>query len=126
MSEGRDMKQIGVTINLDKERHLVFDLDSFCEMEEKYGSVNEVFKAIGKGSMKDLRYITWLGLKNEDEKLNEKDAGHLIKAPQFKELSDKLILALGLSLPKADNKQKNDQPKETPADTKKKDSLGRD
>ena len=121
MSEGHDMKQIGVTINLDKERHLVFDLDSFCEMEDKYGSVNDAFKTIGKGSMKDLRYITWLGLKNEDEKLTEKDAGHLIKAQQFKELSNKLLLALGLSLPKQDDKQKNEETKGT---QEKKDSLG--
>lgn len=123
MGEGYDMKQIGVMINLDKERHLIFDLDSFCEIEEKYGNVQKLFDAIGKRSMKDLRYITWLGLKNEDEQLTEKDTGHLVTAKQLTELTSKLIMALGISLPDPD-KKKNEETKGVKVEKTKKDSLG--
>lgn len=125
MSEGRDMKQLGVEIELDRKRRLVFDLDALCDMEEKYGSVNDAIKAVGnfgKGGMKDLKYILWKGLSNEDEKLTEEDVSHLIDAPMLGMLSNKLLLALGLSLPKPDDKQKNEETKGV--QEKKKDSLG--
>lgn len=126
MGEGKDMKQLGVEIELDRKRRLVFDLDSLCDIQDKYGSVKESFKAVGSGDMKDLRYMLWKGLSNEDEKLTEEDAGHLIDAPMLGEISKKLLLALGFSLPKADGKQKNEETKgaNVAVAKEKKDSLG--
>ncbi|MFL0197005.1 hypothetical protein ACJDU8_15770 [Clostridium sp. WILCCON 0269] len=127
MGAGNDMKQLGVEIELDRKRRIIFDLNSLCDMEEKYGSINDAIKAVGnlgKGGMKDFKYVLWKGLSNEDEKLTEEDAGRLIDAPMLGMLSDKLLLALGLSLPKDDRKLKNEGTKGT--EIKKKDSLGQD
>lgn len=117
MSENTDMKQLGVEVELDRKRRLVFDLNALCDIEEKYESVDNAIKAVGKfgkGGMKDLRYMLWKGLSNEDEKLTEEDAGRLMDTPMLGVLTDKLLLALGISLPPK-NKAKNEETKETDA-----------
>ena len=39
--DGKDIRQIGVVIELDKERHLVFDLNAFCDLEDRYGTIEK-------------------------------------------------------------------------------------
>lgn len=121
MSENTDMKQLGIEIDLDRKRRIVFDLNTLCDIEEKYGGVDDAMRAVGKlgkGGMKDLKYMLWKGLSNEDEKLTEEDTGRLMDATTLKMVSSKLLLALGVSLPLENNKTKNEETEET--DTKKK------
>lgn len=110
MSGAAEIKQTGVAIKLDKERHLIFDFNSFCEIEDKFGSVQELFENMEKTKMHKLRYLLYLGLKNEDESLTEEKAGSLAKPNQFGEVEAKIIIAMGYGLPE---KEKNVQSKGT-------------
>lgn len=104
---GRDIKQIGVPITLDKERHLVFDLNAMCELEEKFESIDNAFSKLAKNiKMKDLRYVLWLALRYEDEEITEKEAGRLITMSDMDMLLTKLGDALIGSLPESDKKNK--------------------
>ncbi|BDR82558.1 hypothetical protein [Clostridium tetani] len=104
---GRDIKQIGVPIILDKERHIVFDLNAMCELEERFGSIDNAFSKLAKNiKMKDLRYTLWLSLKYEDEEITEKEAGRLITMADIDMILTKLGDSLIGSLPESDEKNK--------------------
>jgi hypothetical protein len=105
--EGSDIKQIGVTINIDKERHLIFDLNSFCDLEDKYGTIEKALGEMGKGSIKAIRYMLYLGLLNEDESLNEKKVGKLIKIENLGEVMNALKIAIAISAPEVKPDIKN-------------------
>ncbi|EJP6471357.1 hypothetical protein NHI66_000605 [Clostridium botulinum] len=105
---GRDIKQIGVPIVLDKERHFVFDLNAMCELEEKFESIDAAFEKLSKNmKMKDLRYVLWLALKYEDEEITEKEAGRLMTITEIDTISEKLGEALLGSLPEKNEDGKN-------------------
>lgn len=98
--EGHDIKQVGVTVNLDKERRLVFDLNALCELEEKYGSIDKGMKELQKGSLKAIRYMLYLGLLNEDESMTEKKVGKLITMQNIKEVMQAITTSVTNSTPK--------------------------
>lgn len=103
--EGKDIKQVGVIVNLDKERHLVFDLNAFCELEEKFGSIGKAMDGMKKGSMKSIRYMLWLGLLNEDESLTEREVGKLITVGNLQTIMLSVTQAITVSSPKPDEKK---------------------
>lgn len=97
--EGTDIKQVGVSVTLDKERHLIFDLNSFCDLEDKYGSIDKAMDKITKGSMKDIRFMLYLGLLNDDETLDEKKVGKLITLDKISDIVKALGTAVQISAP---------------------------
>ena len=102
--EGLDIKQIGVAISLDKERSLIFDLNSFCELEDKYKTIEAAMTAMQKGSMKAIRYMLYLGLINEDETLTESKVGKLITMDNLTIVMQSLTVAMTISTPMIDEK----------------------
>ncbi|ACA45729.1 hypothetical protein FDC22_06030 [Clostridium botulinum] len=105
---GRDIKEIGVSIKLDKERHLIFDLNAMCELEEKFESIDAAFEKLSENmKMKDLRYTLWLALKYEDEEITEKEAGRLMTITEIDIILSKLGEALLGSLPEKNEDEKN-------------------
>jgi ATP-dependent protease HslVU (ClpYQ) ATPase subunit len=99
-----DIKQKGIEIELDKTRHLIFDLNALCELEEKYGTMDNAMQELYKGSMKAVRYMLYLALQNEDEALTEKSVGKLINLNNIDNVSKALSTAMGVSLPENDEK----------------------
>jgi hypothetical protein len=104
-----DIKQKGISIKLDKERHLSFDLNALCELEEKYETLAKALNVISSSpSMKDIRYILYLALAHEDEELTEKQVGKLITINNVNEVIDALGESLNISLPEVDeDEEKN-------------------
>lgn len=101
--KARDIKQKGITINLDKERHLVFDLNAFCELEDKFGTINKAFDALQEeGSMKPIRYLLYVGLLHEDETLTEKMVGSLITLQNIGEIMQKVTEAIADAMPEVE------------------------
>lgn len=47
-----NVKDKSIPIQLDRERNLKFDLNAFIELEEKYGSIDDVFKSLEGGRIK--------------------------------------------------------------------------
>lgn len=109
MTKSSDMKQTGVPIELDKTRHLVFDLNAFCDLEERY---DDVFTAMDKISNKpkfsDIRFILYVALRQEDENLTEKQTGKLITLKNVDKVVDAIAKAINEAMPEADgNEEKN-------------------
>ena len=102
--DGKDLRQIGVVIELDKERHLIFDLNAFCDLEDRYGTIEKAMNEMQKGSIKAIRYMLYLGLLNDDENLTEKKVGKLININNLQSVMQSLTAAMAISTPKVDEK----------------------
>ena len=99
MSNLGDVKEKEYVVMLDKERHIKFDLNSFVELEEKFGDIDKAFEAMSKGTMKSIRTLLWAGLVHEDEKLTERHAASLVSFENLDEVMAKIQLATGDALP---------------------------
>ena len=99
MSHVNEIKIKPIPIVLDKPRTIVFDLNSFAELEESYGSVQAVLDEMAKGSIKALRLLLWAGLVHEQDNLTPKDVGRLIQFGDVPKLTDLLNGALEKAQP---------------------------
>ena len=104
MAKASLIKDSASTIKLDKVRTLVYDMNAFIEMEDRYGSVDEAMKALDGGSIKAIRFILWIGLVHADDTLTEKQVGSLIKLNQLEEVANAVAAALEKDLPVEDSK----------------------
>ncbi|MFZ3172077.1 MAG: hypothetical protein WA118_08865 [Carboxydocellales bacterium] len=105
-----DVKIKPITVVLDKERSLVFDLNAICELEEKYGSMQGAMDAMSKGSMKAVRTLLYAGLKHEDDSLTEEIVGKLIDISNMAFVGDALNSAVSLSLPSGNDEEGKNEP----------------
>lgn len=94
-----DIRIKPVTIKLDKERNLVFDLNAFAELEDVYGDIEDALEAIGRGSIKAVRAVLYSGLVHEDESLTVKAVGKLVTIKNLKDVSEALTEAIQQAMP---------------------------
>jgi hypothetical protein len=99
----QDIKVQKVPITLDKERHLAFDLNAFCELEERFGTIQAAFDALQKGSVKTIRSMLYVGLLHEDESITEKYVGSLVSISNIQEIAKKIAEAITANLPQEKN-----------------------
>lgn len=99
MSNVRQIKPNKIAVILDKERHLLFDLNAFAELEDLYGSVDNAMDALDSGSIKVLRKLLWLGLIHEDEELTERQVGAMLDMPSVNILGELINEALTAQMP---------------------------
>ncbi|MHB1652339.1 MAG: hypothetical protein ACYCVD_07655 [Desulfitobacteriaceae bacterium] len=88
-----------VPINLDKKRHLVYDLNALSALEETYGAVDQAFSEVQKGSAKAIRALLWAGLVSEDPELTLVKAGMLVGLAGLASVSNKILEAVEAALP---------------------------
>lgn len=66
MSNVKDVKNKGVEVTLSGEKHVLkYDLNSFAELEDLFGDIDEVMANAEKGKIKALRALLWGGLLHE-------------------------------------------------------------
>lgn len=66
MSENlKDIRLKPVKIELDKPRSLFYDFNAFAELEEQFGSLDNMFMRMNNPTLKDLRIFLWAGLLHE-------------------------------------------------------------
>ena len=94
-----DIREVRIPIELDKPRTLLFDLNAFAELEDKYGSLEHAFQQMQKGSVKATRTLLWAGLLHEDEQLTEHQVGAMISLTNLEQLMDQITKALTVALP---------------------------
>lgn len=99
MSDIAAVRNKGVAVELDKPRILKFDLNSFAELEERYGSVEDAMLVLQSGTIKGIRTLLWCGLIHDDEQLTERQVGAMIGIGDLAELSEKLTDAMSTALP---------------------------
>ena len=88
-----------VPITLDKERHLLMDLNAMVSFEDATGK--NIMQGIDPDSMtaKDFRALLWACLLHEDEALKIEDVGKMIHAGNMDELSVKIAQAWEVASP---------------------------
>ncbi len=94
-----DKVKPAVSITLDKERHLLMNLNAMVSFEEATGK--SLFQGIDPKGMtaKDFRALLWACLLHEDESLELKDVGKMIHAGDMGELSGKIAQAWEVASP---------------------------
>lgn len=94
-----DIREVRIPIELDKSRTLLFDLNAFAELEDKFGSLDQAFQQMQKGSVKATRTLLWAGLLHEDEKLTERQVGAMISLTNVERIMEQITEALTAALP---------------------------
>ena len=94
-----------IPIQLDKQRHLRFDFNALCALEDELGlSIAKLGNIVaGSVGLKDLRAIVWAGLIHEDESLTVKDVGNFLEIEfrlgKIAEIGDKIRQAFEIAFP---------------------------
>lgn len=88
-----------IPIVLDKQRHLLMDLNAMVSFEDATGK--SIFQGIDPKGMtaKDFRALLWSCLLHEDESLKIKDVGRMIHAGNMGELAAKIAQAWEVASP---------------------------
>jgi hypothetical protein len=91
-----------VSIELDKKRHLLLDLNAMVAFQETTGK-NLFSTEIGNNlSPVDLRALLWSCLIHEDEALTLKQVGSWIHTGNMTEIAEKLVAAWSESMPESE------------------------
>ncbi|NBI30734.1 hypothetical protein [Chengkuizengella marina] len=95
---GNNVIQKGIKIELSgKDRRLIFDLNSFVELEEDYGDIQEAFNQLQKMNFKAIRKLLHAALLHEN--LTETEVGNLIDMSNMSTVMSKITEAFKTSLP---------------------------
>lgn len=88
-------------IMLDKERHLLYDLNAIDMIQERFGDLTKIGEAmIGKDGFKNLRFLLTV-LLNEGEsdpaaELTEREVGKLIHVGNLNAVKDAIFAAISV------------------------------
>lgn len=113
-------------ITLDKERHLLFSLNVIDEVQDRFGSFENLDGVLkGKEAIKNLRWLlTQLineGADDGEELLTEKAVGKMIHTGNFNEVKTSIFKAFALgnegtdTPPEADDEEDDEEGKNTEA-----------
>lgn len=92
-------KPVFVDIGDNVQRELKFTLNSFAELEEKYGTIQEALDKMESGSISAVRHLLWVGLTSNDDKLTEKQLGNMLTVEDLNDLVIKMNEVMALDLP---------------------------
>lgn len=92
-------KTTPITLSDGVTRELKFTLNALAEMEDRYGSVEDAFKALEKNSIKAIRFVLWAGLLHTDEGLTEQQVGNLIDVQCMETIMGQVSAALNNDMP---------------------------
>lgn len=93
------MKVEKIPIDLDKRRHLVYNLDAIYDLEQAYGSFNLAVRSVRIDAFDDTARMLYFGLRHEDSTLTEADADQLVNVTNRLEVIGKIISAISAALP---------------------------
>lgn len=93
------MKVEKIPIDLDKRRHLVYNLDAIYDLEQAYGSFNLAVRSVRIDAFDDTARMLYFGLRHEDSTLTEAYADQLINVTNRLEVISKIISAISTALP---------------------------
>lgn len=113
----------GVLLNLDKERLLRYDLNTLCDIENEFGTLSEALAKIDEierqideeehpiYNFNFLRRFLYLGLKHEDENLDEKEIASWLQFDDAMSIISIIPKAMFKSLPEKENLYEDDSVK---------------
>ena len=87
-------------IMLDKERHLLYDLNAIDMIQERFGDLTKIGEAMtGKDGFKNLRFLLTVLLNEGDDpetELTEREAGKLIPVGNLNAVKDAIFAAISV------------------------------
>lgn len=122
---GNDLKNTaGSTITLGdgKTYHLVIDMNALCEIEDRYGDIQNAIKVLSnigkvekgpdgkikpKKYLKDIRFLLWVALQHDNDELTEREAAKLVTLGNVNEVMNALGAAMRASAHEGNNDEKN-------------------
>lgn len=108
MSNVNKVKRAPVYITIGGEqKQLKYTLNSFAEMEERYGTIDDAMKAMEKGSIKAVRFMLWAGLCHDDDSLTEREVGSKLEVQDLEELAAKMNEVMTSDLPDKEDSKKS-------------------
>lgn len=95
-----ELKNKGIKFKLkDKEYEFKFDMNTFCELEEVYGDINQAFDDLQNRKVKALRALIYSAIKAEDESVTLKEVGKMITLNDMERLGMAINEALNIAMP---------------------------
>ena len=88
-----------VTVQLDKERHLRYDLNALVDIEEATGKDFSVILNAKRLSFKEIRAVLWGGLRREDPSLTLEQVGAMLDGRNLMYARGRMIEAINASMP---------------------------
>lgn len=102
-----NMLDKGVVVELDKTRHMKFDLNALVDLQEEHGNVIDVFTAgLEKQDFKLIRNLLFVSLRGDDPELTEQEVGAMITMNNLTDVIGKLHEALSASVPQSEEGKK--------------------
>ena len=102
----KDVRDMGVSVVLDRPRSLKYDLNAFAALEDHFGNVEKAFATLQQGSLKAARTLLWVGLLHEDDALTERQAGAMVTMENMNAIMEAISIALGAAVPQGDEAQR--------------------
>ena len=95
-----ELKNKGVMFQLKGVSYeLKFDMNTFCELEEVYGDINQAFEDLQNRKIKAIRALIYAAVKVENEKITLKEVGQMLTLHDMERLGTAINDALQVSMP---------------------------
>ncbi|MGM1048404.1 MAG: hypothetical protein ACQEXX_20005 [Bacillota bacterium] len=96
------MKDVKTPIELDRHRHIIFDMNAFYELEQHFGSFDGMINELNSNPKDAIPLLLWIGLLQDDEKLTNEQVIEMTKNTLHYQLAEKILRAVSLGLPVSD------------------------
>ena len=101
-----ELKNKGIKVKLgDNEYELKLNMNTFCELEEVYGDLNEAFDDLQSMKLKAVRALIYAAVKVEDEEITLKTVGEQLGLNDLERLGIAINEALSKAMPEAEDAQ---------------------
>ena len=98
-----ELKNKGIKFKInDNEYELKFDMNTFCELEEVYGDINQAFEDLQNRKIKAIRALIYSAIKAEDESVTLKEVGRMLTLKDMERLGTAINEALVIAMPEAE------------------------
>lgn len=92
-----------IPIILDKQRHLLLDLNAMVAFEEVTGKNMMQGLDAAKMTAKDFRAFLWASLLHDDKSLTLQDVGAMIHTGNMEDITNRLLEAWNVSMPEEES-----------------------
>lgn len=98
-----ELKNKGIKITIgNKGYELKFDMNTFCELEEVYGDINQAFEDLQNRKLKAIRALIYSAIKAEDETVTLREVGKMLTLNDMEKLGTAINEALNIAMPEVE------------------------
>ena len=77
-------------------------MNTFCELEDIYGDINQAFEDLQNRKIKAIRALIYSAIKAEDESVTLKEVGKMITLNDMERLGTAINEALNVAMPEVE------------------------